>query len=43
MTQRDPRDPDEVGQTLGDNLRAKILPPIVNIRVTGDLPRLRPS
>jgi DNA-directed RNA polymerase specialized sigma24 family protein len=36
VTQRDPRDPDELDQTLADDPEAKILPPIVNIKVTGD-------
>jgi len=36
VTQRDPRDPYELDQTLADDPEAKVLPPIVNIRVTGD-------
>ena len=45
VTQRDPRDPrdppdprdrHELDQTLADDREAKILPPIVNIRLTGD-------
>jgi hypothetical protein len=36
VTQRDPRDPEELDQTLADDPEAKILPPIVNIKVTGD-------
>ena len=36
ITQRDPRDPEEIDQTLADDPEAGILPPIVNIRVTGD-------
>jgi hypothetical protein len=36
VTQRDPRDPDELDQTLADDPDAGVLPPIVNIKVTGD-------
>ena len=36
VTQRDPRDPGELDQTLADDPEAKVLPPIVNIKVTGD-------
>ena len=36
VTQRDPRDPGDLDQTLADDPKAKILPPIVNIKVTGD-------
>ncbi len=36
VTQRDPRDPNELDQTLADDPAAKVLPPIVNIKVTGD-------
>lgn len=36
VTQRDPRDPYELDQTLADDPEAEVLPPIVNIKVTGD-------
>jgi hypothetical protein len=36
VTHRDPRDPRELDQTLADDPEAKILPPIINIKVTGD-------
>jgi len=36
VTQRDPRDPYELDRALADDPEAKVLPPIVNIKVTGD-------
>jgi hypothetical protein len=36
VTHRDPRDPRELDQTLAEDPQAKILPPIVNIKVTSD-------
>jgi hypothetical protein len=36
VTQRNPRDPGELDQPLADDPEAKILPPIVNIKVAGD-------
>lgn len=36
VTQRDPRDPSELDQTVADDPEAGVVPPIVNIKVTGD-------
>ncbi len=36
VTQRDPRDPMELDQALADDPDTGVVPPIVNVRVTGD-------